>query len=407
MKTLKNLAAQVYGDRKVEGPELQFMAKHVIGQFGVTPDGKDYAGNPVDGAPYKATNKYYKRSPAHGHDAGSDHKVYEETEIKEGLRGLMRTNQIKNKAAAVERHGKSMHNISRFYDKMGRKTDPDDSFGKKHFLSRQKEFAAKGDKQAARAATIKKGAKRVAGIVGKMTEETERKSPTERMKANAKIGKKNTTAERNRQTAKTQADFKSKDLDESLLSGIQRRRLAGKLYDGSGKLNQASYKVTDTAEKHGRLASEAPSKEERDGHKFRQSYAHANARKLKNKSNQFAAGAKRVSGVVGKMLQREQHDASCKEAYDKHHANAVEALQGMLKHLKNHKNTLDNHSGKSDWSVTHPHHDMKHISRQLQDTFENLENTLTTNMDPGPVKNSVSPMNRMGGTKYSNWKASN
>lgn len=79
MKTLNQLLAELYEPtiNSPENPEVKFIAKHVISQFGVK-DGKDYAGNLVDGPPYKATIPVSKRPPMHGYDhKGQDEAVYD------------------------------------------------------------------------------------------------------------------------------------------------------------------------------------------------------------------------------------------------------------------------------------------------------------------------------------------
>lgn len=79
MKTFNQLLTELYTplpDDK-DSPEIKFMKKHVITQFGVK-DGKDYAGNSVDGPPYKGKVDYHKRPPMHGYDSnGQDTQVYD------------------------------------------------------------------------------------------------------------------------------------------------------------------------------------------------------------------------------------------------------------------------------------------------------------------------------------------
>lgn len=76
-KGLKESSVQPWGDRPIEGPEKKFLDKHTIIQALVTADGKDYAGNDVNGPPYKGGVKAHTRFPRHGYDAGQDKKVYE------------------------------------------------------------------------------------------------------------------------------------------------------------------------------------------------------------------------------------------------------------------------------------------------------------------------------------------
>jgi len=78
MKTLNQILDEIYGDRPLEGGEKEFVDRHNQGgQFGVI-NGKDYAGNDINGAPYKGTNKYYKRDAKHGYNSGADKAVYED-----------------------------------------------------------------------------------------------------------------------------------------------------------------------------------------------------------------------------------------------------------------------------------------------------------------------------------------
>lgn len=59
-----------------KNPEVQFIAKHIIKQFGVI-NGKDFAGNSIDGPPYKGGVKTLDRNSKHGYNAGQDEKVYD------------------------------------------------------------------------------------------------------------------------------------------------------------------------------------------------------------------------------------------------------------------------------------------------------------------------------------------
>ena len=79
MKTFNQILAELYepNPNTPSNPEVQFIKKHVISQFGVK-DGKDYAGNDVNGIPYKGDLKPYKRPPMHGYDhKGQDEEVYD------------------------------------------------------------------------------------------------------------------------------------------------------------------------------------------------------------------------------------------------------------------------------------------------------------------------------------------
>lgn len=130
MKTLNKVLSEIYGDRKIEGGEKSFVDKHVIKQFGVI-DGKDYAGNPVDGAPYKATNKYYKRSPRHGFDTGADAKVYEDrvvglmNQLEEANGGPLNEKLMQNIAGKLRARSlrKSLETRSSAYHDMARNAD--------------------------------------------------------------------------------------------------------------------------------------------------------------------------------------------------------------------------------------------------------------------------------------------
>lgn len=82
-KTLKTIVNEIFGawgDREPSNGERRFISKHmenrIISQFGVK-DGKDYAGNSVSGAPYKASNQPHARWPRHGYDPGQDKAQYE------------------------------------------------------------------------------------------------------------------------------------------------------------------------------------------------------------------------------------------------------------------------------------------------------------------------------------------
>lgn len=79
MKTLNQILSEIYKviPDNPANPEVQFVKKHVISQFGVE-NGKDFAGNSIDGPPYKGVVKTYKRPPMHGYDhKGQDEKVYD------------------------------------------------------------------------------------------------------------------------------------------------------------------------------------------------------------------------------------------------------------------------------------------------------------------------------------------
>lgn len=119
MKTLNSLLAELYRPEPddQDNPETKFFDKHKVSQA-LVKDGKDYAGNPVNGAPYKASNKYYKRSPKHGYDAGNDMKIYEEVgddvnhqTHKEKLAHVK--SQIKDIGDHIEAHEKFMKEHSR------------------------------------------------------------------------------------------------------------------------------------------------------------------------------------------------------------------------------------------------------------------------------------------------------
>ena len=115
-KTLNKLINEIYGDRPVKGPEKAFIDKHVITQFGVTSDGKDFAGNKVDGPPYKASNQTHTRFPRHGYDPGADKKVYEEhDEQAKKLYHQHKKEFIKHAMSAIdhiEKHGQTLDRLS-------------------------------------------------------------------------------------------------------------------------------------------------------------------------------------------------------------------------------------------------------------------------------------------------------
>lgn len=78
MKTFTELLTEIYEPVSGPGsPEAKFIQKHMNNTEFFIKDGKDYAGNSVDGPPYKGIVNTYKRPPMHGYDPGQDTKAYD------------------------------------------------------------------------------------------------------------------------------------------------------------------------------------------------------------------------------------------------------------------------------------------------------------------------------------------
>ena len=78
MKTFNKILAELYKPNKdsPSNPESQFIHKHQNNTEFFIKNGKDYAGNSIDGPPYKGKVETYKRPPMHGYAPGQDAEKY-------------------------------------------------------------------------------------------------------------------------------------------------------------------------------------------------------------------------------------------------------------------------------------------------------------------------------------------
>ena len=309
MKTLNKVIEEIYRPNPddPDNPEVKFFDKHVIKQFGVK-DGKDYAGNSVDGPPYKAGKIKIQDFARHGYKpaTGKDEAVYEafvmacdDVLMESGIDYLDLDEATLAKKISRMMGGKSSAKALRLKTRQNLKDIGD---GKK---TATKERVADLAKRLIRIGNIQHGPENAYAY-----------------------------------------DYLSMGLSPKTKTSLRTKypshlRKKGYMMGEDAREREIKKFEADQDEKGGMKTSKEWKKE----------WKKRNLKKTVNES------------VQNKHSQN--HHA-------KHVKRALEALEGIEDHLEKHKEYMDMASKSDEHNVYHPHHEMKNLARELEDLKERV-----------------------------------